>query len=61
MGTEHPDFVRLYNYVHSPQNDGQVYKLLSRGNAGSAPPQPQPLPALVREAPAKEAALEAAE
>jgi sterol desaturase/sphingolipid hydroxylase (fatty acid hydroxylase superfamily) len=31
--TEHPDFVRLYEYVHSPANDGNVYKLLSRRGA----------------------------
>jgi sterol desaturase/sphingolipid hydroxylase (fatty acid hydroxylase superfamily) len=30
MKTEHPDFVRIYDYIHSPQNDGQAYKLLSR-------------------------------
>jgi sterol desaturase/sphingolipid hydroxylase (fatty acid hydroxylase superfamily) len=32
--TEHPDFVRVYDYVHSAQNDGQAYKLLSRRDAG---------------------------
>jgi sterol desaturase/sphingolipid hydroxylase (fatty acid hydroxylase superfamily) len=30
MKTEHPDFVRIYDYVHSPQNDGQAYRLLAR-------------------------------
>jgi sterol desaturase/sphingolipid hydroxylase (fatty acid hydroxylase superfamily) len=34
--TEHPDFVRVYDYIHSPQNDGQAYKLLSR-RAGDMP------------------------
>ncbi len=29
MGTEHPDFVRIHNYIHSPENDGGAYKLLS--------------------------------
>ncbi|MEP6967107.1 MAG: sterol desaturase family protein [Pseudomonadota bacterium] len=28
MGTEHPDFVRIYDYVHSPQNDGGAYRLI---------------------------------
>jgi Delta7-sterol 5-desaturase len=28
MGTEHPDFARIYAYVHSPRNDGNAYKLL---------------------------------
>jgi sterol desaturase/sphingolipid hydroxylase (fatty acid hydroxylase superfamily) len=30
MKTEHPDFDRIYEYVHSPDNDGNAYKLLSR-------------------------------
>jgi len=30
MKTEHPDFVRIHDYIHSPQNDGHAYKLLSR-------------------------------
>jgi lathosterol oxidase len=33
-GTEHRDFERIYDYVHSPQNDGRAYKLLSRRDAG---------------------------
>lgn len=32
--TEHPDFVRIYEYVHAPANDGRAYKLLSRRDAG---------------------------
>jgi Delta7-sterol 5-desaturase len=32
MGTEHPTFVRIHNYIHSPVNDGHAYKLL-RANA----------------------------
>lgn len=32
MKTEHPEFPRIYDYVHSPANDGNAYKLLSRGN-----------------------------
>jgi sterol desaturase/sphingolipid hydroxylase (fatty acid hydroxylase superfamily) len=32
--TEHPDFVRIYEYVHAPGNDGRAYKLLSRRDAG---------------------------
>ena len=32
--TEHPDFLRIYAYVHSPQNDGRAYKLLSRRDLG---------------------------
>jgi len=28
--TEHPDFVRIWEYIHSPANDGHAYKLLSR-------------------------------
>ena len=32
MGTEHPDFIPIYNYIHSPGNDGHAYRLL-RGNA----------------------------
>jgi hypothetical protein len=31
--TEHPDFVRIWEYIHSPDNDGQAYKLLSRRGA----------------------------
>jgi lathosterol oxidase len=30
MGTEHPDFVRIYEYVRSPQNDGRAFELISR-------------------------------
>ncbi|HLH97840.1 MAG TPA: sterol desaturase family protein [Xanthobacteraceae bacterium] len=30
MGTEHPDFVRVHNYIHSPDNDGDAYSLLGR-------------------------------
>jgi Delta7-sterol 5-desaturase len=30
MGTEHPDFVRIHTYIHSPENDGRAYKLLRR-------------------------------
>jgi sterol desaturase/sphingolipid hydroxylase (fatty acid hydroxylase superfamily) len=30
MKTEHPDFDRIYEYVHSPQNDGNAYRLLRR-------------------------------
>jgi sterol desaturase/sphingolipid hydroxylase (fatty acid hydroxylase superfamily) len=33
MRTEHPDFVRIHAYVHSPHNDGQAYRLLSRRGA----------------------------
>jgi sterol desaturase/sphingolipid hydroxylase (fatty acid hydroxylase superfamily) len=33
-GTEHPDFVRIHTYIHSPQNDGRAYKLLSRRDMG---------------------------
>jgi Delta7-sterol 5-desaturase len=35
MGTEHPHFVRIHNYIHSPENDGRAYKLLG-GRAESA-------------------------
>jgi Delta7-sterol 5-desaturase len=28
MKTEHPDFEAIYDYVHSPANDGQAYKLI---------------------------------
>jgi sterol desaturase/sphingolipid hydroxylase (fatty acid hydroxylase superfamily) len=31
--TGHPDFEAVYSYVHSPENDGQAYKLLSRRGA----------------------------
>ena len=34
--TGHPDFVRVYEYIHAPGNDGEAYKLLSRRGA-SAP------------------------
>jgi sterol desaturase/sphingolipid hydroxylase (fatty acid hydroxylase superfamily) len=30
MNTENPDFVRLFNYVHSPENDGDAYAHLAR-------------------------------
>jgi sterol desaturase/sphingolipid hydroxylase (fatty acid hydroxylase superfamily) len=43
--TEHPDFVKIYEYIHSPQNDGQAYKLLSRrgaSDAAAAPPELTP-------------------
>ena len=33
--TGHPDFVRVWEYVHSPGNDGEAYKLLSRRGAGA--------------------------
>jgi Delta7-sterol 5-desaturase len=36
--TEHPDFVKIYDYIHSPQNDGQAYKLLSRRGAAALAP-----------------------
>jgi sterol desaturase/sphingolipid hydroxylase (fatty acid hydroxylase superfamily) len=30
--TEHPDFVRVYDYVHAPANDGRAYReVLGRG------------------------------
>jgi Delta7-sterol 5-desaturase len=32
--TEHPDFVRIYEYIHAPGNDGRAYKLLSRRDTG---------------------------
>ena len=32
--TEHPDFVRVYEYIHAPGNDGRAYKLLSRRDVG---------------------------
>jgi sterol desaturase/sphingolipid hydroxylase (fatty acid hydroxylase superfamily) len=42
-GTEHPDFVKVYDYIHSPQNDGQAYKLLGRrGPAGAETSAPGP-------------------
>ena len=30
MGTEHPAFVQIHSYVHSPENDGHAYKLLRK-------------------------------
>ncbi|HEY5106325.1 MAG TPA: sterol desaturase family protein [Caulobacteraceae bacterium] len=36
MKTEHADFVRIYDYVHSPQNDGYAYRLI--GARRPAPP-----------------------
>jgi Delta7-sterol 5-desaturase len=36
MGTEHPCFVRIHNYIHSPANDGYAYKLL-REQSGTNP------------------------
>lgn len=30
MGTEHPDFVRIHDFIHSPKNDGSAYKHLER-------------------------------
>jgi Delta7-sterol 5-desaturase len=35
MKTEHPDFVRLFEYVHSPGNDGEAYAKLSRRPAST--------------------------
>ncbi len=49
--TSHPDFERIWEYVHAPGNDGQAYKLLSRrGAAAPATPAivevaPEPAPA----------------
>ena len=41
--TEHPDFVAIYDYVHSPQNDGNAYrKLLGRGAIDAAEDAPLP-------------------
>jgi len=37
MKTEHPDFVRIYEYVHSRGNDGRAYGLLA------APAKPAPM------------------
>ncbi|MFI4933691.1 MAG: sterol desaturase family protein [Caulobacterales bacterium] len=33
MGTEHRDFVAVYEYVRAPQNDGRAFRLLSRAPA----------------------------
>jgi len=38
MKTEHPDFVRIWEYVHSPGNDGQAYRLISRRGVAPAAP-----------------------
>ena len=37
--TEHPDFVKVYDYVHAPGNDGQAYKLLGRRGAAGVFPE----------------------
>lgn len=50
MGTEHPKFEAVYDYVHSPQNDGQAYrKVLRAKSAPVAEPMaaPQRAPELV--------------
>lgn len=41
--TEHPDFVRLYDYVHSPGNDGNAYRKLL-GRAVIETPAEAPVP-----------------
>jgi sterol desaturase/sphingolipid hydroxylase (fatty acid hydroxylase superfamily) len=48
MKTEHPNFERIYDYVHSPQNDGLAYRrLLGRAapELGSEGPVVEPAPA----------------
>ncbi|HZZ87115.1 MAG TPA: sterol desaturase family protein [Caulobacteraceae bacterium] len=36
MKTEHPDFVRIWEYIHAPGNDGQAYRLLRQRLADEA-------------------------
>ena len=36
MGTEHPEFERVFDYVHSPANDGRAYQQILRGRAPNA-------------------------
>lgn len=36
MGTEHPDFVRIHNHIHSSANRGDAYKLLNPALSGAA-------------------------
>jgi lathosterol oxidase len=38
MKTEHPDFVRIWEYIHSPGNDGQAYRLIARRGVAQAAP-----------------------
>lgn len=45
MGTEHPDFERVFDYVHAPGNDGRVYERLIRGAPSQADVQPLQAPA----------------
>ncbi len=37
MKTEHPDFLKIHAYIHSPQNDGRAYRLLSRRGSSTPP------------------------
>jgi lathosterol oxidase len=41
MKTSHPDFERICDYVHSPENDGEAYRLL-RGAAVPSEPKLDP-------------------
>jgi sterol desaturase/sphingolipid hydroxylase (fatty acid hydroxylase superfamily) len=41
MGTEHPEFERLFDHVHSPANRGDAYHLISN-RKGAAAPAPAP-------------------
>jgi sterol desaturase/sphingolipid hydroxylase (fatty acid hydroxylase superfamily) len=45
MGTEHPDFERVFDYVHSPGNDGHAYRRLLRGRTVSPQAKPVEFPA----------------
>lgn len=47
MKTEHPEFERVYDYVRSPQNDGDAYRRLlsrrpARADIAAAPPAAEP-------------------
>jgi len=46
MKTEHPDFVRIFEYVNAPANDAQAYRLLAR-SATRADQVPVLAPAVV--------------
>ena len=50
-GAEHPDFVQVWEYIHSPENDGQAYKLLSR-RVGAQPSQEAMVEAITEPTPA---------
>ena len=40
--TEHGEFLNIYDYVHSPQNDGRAYKLLSPAGRVNTAQTPAP-------------------